>query len=762
MAPATKWTEAVYTLVVAALTLLGVLAGGGLANRVTAQDGVRKDGLFLTVPNPITDNAVVQIKKKVEDALERQKRRRIDTIVFDFNPYDPNSSEGRGQPSGTSHFGSCYDLAEYIRNLRLGQVKPIYPKMTTVAFVHNEVSKHTVLPMLACGQIIMSDQVQKGTTQYLARFGDVLRGQDGRLTDTQRRAYETVADNFASRDLIFRMIDKDLVLRKVKTRDGGVRYVAEKRLRESQLKDEIVAVEPGIPLGLETGKTMFEPDKAREFGLCQAIYNTRAEVATALKLPPQSLVEDWLQGRTPVAWRIEVRGPLEAGKLSSLQRRLKNAIRQGGNLLVLHLDCEGGDSVDVGGVALELSQLKDDLGLLPVKTVAYVPPGRALGAASFLALGCHEIIMAKGAVLGDFSYLKDSKPADFLEKKQMLVKLATDRGYPPLLFEAMLDNRMELRRVKARNDPSDERVLTREMVQDDQKAANPRWVDFGAIDKPEGPFFKLTAAAANEWGVAQLIDSESKGFDELYALLDRVDPTKVRISRDDWLDQVAEFFRQPWVNFLLIMIGIVGLILELKMPGVSLPGVISALCFVLFFWAHSFVGQFTMLAVMLFVLGLILLGVEIFVLPGFGVTGFSGILLVIGSLVLVTLEKMPETTQDWVNLSVTLATFGISMVGAMVAAFMLAWYLPHIPYANRLMLAPPGENGEEADLPGPSPAMVALLGAIGVTVTPLHPAGKARFGDDFLDVIAEGDYVNPGSRVQVIEIEGNRIVVKEV
>jgi membrane-bound serine protease (ClpP class) len=95
---------------------------------------------------------------------------------------------------------------------------------------------------------------------------------------------------------------------------------------------------------------------------------------------------------------------------------------------------------------------------------------------------------------------------------------------------------------------------------------------------------------------------------------------------------------------------------------------------------------------------------------------------------------------------------------------MVAWYLPHIPYANRLVLAPPGEeNPEAADVAAQSPeTYAALLGAIGVASTPLRPAGKARFGDDFLDVIAEGDYVNPGSRVQVIEIEGNRIVVKEV
>lgn len=733
-----------------------------LAAPVLGQEATRQDGLFITVPNPITDSAVAGIKKKVEFALERQKRRRIDTIVFDFNPHDPNSREGLGQPSGTSTFGSCYDLAEYIRNLRLGQVKPIYPKMATVAFVHNRVNKHTVLAVLACGQIIMSDRVQRNTTDYLVRLGDVLGGQEARLTDTQRGAYEKMADHFPSRDLVFRMIDKDLVLRKVKTRDGGIRYVSEKRLPQLQESGEIVSVEPGLPPGLEPGKTTFEPDRAREYGLCQAIYNSRAEVATALKLPPQSLVEDWLQGRTPVVWRLEVRGSLDQGKLSSLQRRIQHAIRNDANLLILHLDCEGGDGGSVASAALELNQLKDDNGFLPVKTLAYVPPGRSLGAATFLALGCHEIVMGKGAILGDFSSLAKAKPEDLIEKKRLLVKLASDRSYPPLLFEAMLDPQLELRRVRASADPANERVLSRELVREDQKSARPLWLDLGPIPRPEGPFFKLTAEVAGDWGVAQVIDSEGQAVEALYALLDRVDPAKVRVSRDDWLDQLAEFLREPWVKFLLIMAGIVGLIMELKMPGVGVPGVISALSFVLFFWAHSFVGQFTLLAVMLFVLGLILIGVEVFVVPGFGVPGISGILLVIASLVLVTMEKMPETNQDWLNLGLTLTTFGVSMVGAIVAAFMLSWYLPHIPYANRLMLQPPAEEDFDSTAAAIAPSLAALLGAIGVAITPLRPAGKARFGDDFLDVIAEGDYVNPGSRVQVIEIEGNRVVVKEV
>ncbi len=107
----------------------------------------------------------------------------------------------------------------------------------------------------------------------------------------------------------------------------------------------------------------------------------------------------------------------------------------------------------------------------------------------------------------------------------------------------------------------------------------------------------------------------------------------------------------------------------------------------------------------------------------------------------------------------TLGTFGMSLVAAVVAAMVVAWFLPSIPYANRLVLNPPDDEQDERVRHG---ARCRCWEPSAWPSTSLRPAGKAQFGDDFLDVIAEGDFVNPGQRVQVIEIEGNRIVVKEI
>ena len=95
---------------------------------------------------------------------------------------------------------------------------------------------------------------------------------------------------------------------------------------------------------------------------------------------------------------------------------------------------------------------------------------------------------------------------------------------------------------------------------------------------------------------------------------------------------------------------------------------------------------------------------------------------------------------------------------------LVAKYLPHIPILNRLLSRPPEESEDGVSEPDilMHAELRALLGAIGIAATPLRPAGKTQFGDSFIDVVAEGGYIMPGTRVQVIEVEGNRVVVKEV
>jgi len=706
-----------------------------------SQPASGKDGMFVSVRHPITDEVIQKIKKKIDDAFHN--KRKLDTIVFDFNP--------NGQPSASSNWSSCYSLAEFIRKLQKGYEQN--PKVKVMAFVSDQVTHHSVLPVLACrDQIVMSDAVDSKTLAPRACIGNI-----GRVENKiERDSYRELADENGLGDLVERMMDKTLLLKKVKV-PGAVYYLSPTELprlptsptiARLQKEGKAFTVDPVLPDGLETGNGLFDANVAQRIGLCQALYNSRADLASALKLQRRSLAEDL--DRTMVPWRIELRGGVDKANLDSLERRIKKVIGEPwrANFLILQLEAPGGETKDVASYADWLRTLQDNS--QPIKTVAYIPPGASIGAATFLALACSEIVMGDGAYLADFAYLPEDERRQLSD---MLIPLAKKQGYPPLLFEAALNPNLIL--YRAVNDEGEHRLLTAaEMEQDkqDKKGKEPRWQNLGQIARAKGSLLKIDTELAREWGIAQ--PGKVTSIEDLYNIYSL---SRVRLSRDDWLDHVAEFFREPLVRFVLIMLGLIGLILELKVPGTTIPGVLAAICFVLFFWAHSYAGEFTLLAILLFVLGVILIGVEIFVVPGFGFPGIAGMLLVISGLALVTLERWPSTSEDWVRLGGTLGTFALSLAVGVTGAFLVAWFLPSIPYANRLVLNPPSDENDG------SPAVpVSLLGAIGIAATSLRPAGKAQFGDDFLDVIAEGDFVNPGERVQVIEIEGNRIVVKVI
>ena len=238
----------------------------------------------------------------------------------------------------------------------------------------------------------------------------------------------------------------------------------------------------------------------------------------------------------------------------------------------------------------------------------------------------------------------------------------------------------------------------------------------------------------------------------------------VPISGTDWLDELAEFLTHPWTRVVLIMLAITCLILEVKMPGISLPGVLSAFFFVLFFWSHSqFSGQIFWLAIFLFFLGMILIGVEIFILPGFGITGIAGILLVLGSLGLVAYGHWPKNPDEWVGLGKSMAPYGISCMGALVSVVIIAQFLPSMPMTSKLFLKPRDNDDQplfaEDEL---HQGLAGLLGSIGVAETSLHPSGKAKFGDHWLDVVSDGGFIVQGAKIKVCQIEGGKIVVSEV
>jgi membrane-bound serine protease (ClpP class) len=721
-----------------ALLLVGVLAATLLpAASLSAQNTT---GLYITVPNPITSDAVTHIKSQVNTHLDAQAgRARPTAVIFDFNP--------EGRAASTPSIGICRDLAQFIQSIKA--------VTTTVAYVHGKVSGYTALPVLTCKDLLMSKE---------GLLGEISGAPGDSVDPLQKHDIEVFKFYFGRDDqfvLVQKMFDREIKLRKATN-------------RETQLSQFIDARDPAVAaryfgikevLGVQDGQlALYNAQSALAVELCRGIAETRQDIAERYGF---TLTTDPLGGRQPEAFRWTLGGEVDGAMRESVKRILREVRRKGGNLLVLTINCAGNDLVTARDIANDLRNAQVDSAEDQRILVVGFIPSAAPSAATVIALGCSDIVMtklkgdgadAKEAEIGNFeSFLRTAKPGDIDPAIASIRELAELQGYPGILIEGMFKKDMAIVRATEKTNKQHTKLMTREDFEKEETKA--KWNDDGEI-KPKGQLLRLSATKAAEVGLARhLIDST----DARDVALNIYGSKEVSDLEPSWLDQFAEFLKIPTVTVLLVMIGFAGLILELKVPGLTVPGIISALCFILVFWSWSrFSGQTFVLALLLFILGLVLIALEIFVLPGFGACGIFGILCMLAGLGLVTMPRLPHTGREWEKLGWNASLYLFAMIGSVGLAFLIARFLPKVPYANRLILNAPSEGDDPVSvLPGAVEA-AELNGAIGTTNTPLRPAGVVRIGEKFVDVVSDGGFIPAGTRVQVIQVEGTRIVVKEV
>jgi membrane-bound serine protease (ClpP class) len=235
-------------------------------------------------------------------------------------------------------------------------------------------------------------------------------------------------------------------------------------------------------------------------------------------------------------------------------------------------------------------------------------------------------------------------------------------------------------------------------------------------------------------------------------------------SERRWLKITAVEHLARWIeafSFIFLLGGLLGIYIEFKTPGFGLPGILGGILIAIWFWGHNVAGLAGMGEVLLFMVGVILLAVEIFVLPGFGIIGIAGALCMVAALFMAmvgrfpggaTLPPIPDMKWAAINL------LG-SLVSVFVIGFLLSKFLPKTPLYGYLVLG----TEEKTDKGFESAKSESdVLGRKGVLVTDLRPAGVATIGTRRVDVVSRGEYVAKGTPVVVAEVHGGRIVVEPV
>lgn len=402
---------------------------------------------------------------------------------------------------------------------------------------------------------------------------------------------------------------------------------------------------------------------------------------------------------TPVVYSLPIRGEIEPGLAAFIARGLAITERNNG-VLLLEINTFGG-RVDAA------TEIKDLLFKAKVPVIAYVSE-RAWSAGALIALSAPQLAMAPGSSMG----AAEPRPMDEKTVSALRAEFeatAARAGRDPRLAGAMVDA---------------------DLVIED------------LVEK--GKILTLSAENAIEWGMADVLATSRHEVLSHYGY----DNYELIPLTPHWAEQVSRFITNSTVSSLLLTLGFLGLIFEITTPGWGVPGTGGLIALALFFGGRYVTGLAGFEEIGLFILGLLLLILEIFVIPGFGIAGVLGIVAVMVSVILVFGNIQVALTSLFIALSVS------------IVAFILLWKrIAKSRFWQRLVLS---HNETKADGHSAPADFGFLLGQRGITITPLRPAGTMTIDGTRYDVVSDGGFISNDVLVEVVLLEGTRIVVREV
>lgn len=676
----------------------------------------KRVGHYIRIPSPVTTETYARIRQVVTKMLHRagqQGRRPV--IVFEIHP-------------GANQYGAVSDLAKFISG-------PALSGATTVAYVPQSLHGHAVLLALACDEIMMHEEAQ---------IGDAGRDEP-RIDSDVRSGYVLIAERkrTIAPDLALGLLDPAMEIWLVET-NLGRDYVRKDRLPEVRQRVTVESEKVLIPAG-EPG--LFTAAEARDLGFVHYLARDLAGVARRLGLPSDALRADPSTYEEWRPFRVDVRGPITARLVQQVQRTIEQQTAPDGrdaNFICVWLDSPGGSLAD----SLFLANYLAAMDPAQRRTVAYIP-NEARGDALLVALGCDQIVMHPHAVLGGSGYGPAMSREDIGDAVSAVRALAKEKMRSWSLAAATIDPDLPVHRYVRKPDGLVQYFCEEELAE--QK--DPQSWDRGEAVTAPGAALELSGEEALQFALVSDVVDTFDEFKAAYGL--EADPM---LAEATWADQLIDALASPAVATFLLILGGAALYAELQMPGIGLGGLISAICFVLYFWAKFLGGTAGWLEVLLFGMGAVLLLIELFALPGFGIFGLTGGLLMIGSLVLASQTfVLPRNTYELSELSQSLLLIGVAGMGILGLGFVVHRYLPRTPVMQDMVLDPASE--------GPRPLRAEtsyehLVGTRGTAVTRLIPSGKARLHGQVLDVISEGEFIAEGAEVVVTQVRGTRIKVR--
>lgn len=432
---------------------------------------------------------------------------------------------------------------------------------------------------------------------------------------------------------------------------------------------------------------------------------------------------------------IPIRGMIEPALLYVIRRGLDEAHRVNAKAIIFPMDTPGGTLEAATEIVRTIQQIK-------VPTYTFVEKN-AFSAGAIIALATDHIYMAPGSVIGDampilmtpFGQIQEM-PEDLREKTvsavAALVRAAAQQsGHRVEVAEKMVRRELELQ--------IDDEVIS-----------------------PAGQLLTLTNVEAERIvkadGKPLLSAGTVQDLDELLARIGLQSAQQKELVVTS-AERLARFVAAMAPLFLIA--GLLGIYIEMRTPGFGIPGLVGIVCLAIFFWGHHIAGLAGWEELVLFIVGTVFLLIELLFIPGFGIVGITGILLMLGALLSAMVRRLPTGPifPTWIELQWPLLKLVIALIATFGIGALLGPLFPKLGILNRLVLARSTARTEGFTATREDRS---LIGMEGITLSPLRPSGVAKFSDRKLDVITEGDFVEVGRKVKIVDCHGPRIIVKEV
>jgi membrane-bound serine protease (ClpP class) len=488
-------------------------------------------------------------------------------------------------------------------------------------------------------------------------------------------------------------------------------------------------------------------------------------------------------GRAATGAVIPIRGVIDDIMRDSIQRRVKEAQAAGATTLIFEIDTPGGMVTS----ALDICRMIKNLPA-SVQTVAWVHP-EAYSAGAMIAVACHQMWMSPSSSIGDCAPImvvpvggvQELGQTERAKAESPILQQFRDsaarNGYDQLLSRAMVTMGEEVWWLERMSDPADRRFVTGEekkkLIDDVAEDAREWKLVESYLEPVSGKSIPVVQPVdrANELLTMSQYDAVAFGFArgvvaDLGELSEKLGLGSIPITfeKSGW-EKFAMWLNSPIVRGILLVIVLIGGYVEFQHPGVILPGVTALIALAIFLGAPYAAGLADIWTIVILVVGLILLGIEVFVTPGFGILGLLGIALILVAIIgsFVPAEpgappfSLPSLQATWNGLVTGLKVLIGSVVVSLVGVVLLARYLPESRMATGVVSANPQADSLALSEPHPE---VAQVGDVGVVTGDLRPGGQARFGQEIVDVHSQGEYVEAGRRVQVIRRMGMHIEVR--